>query len=93
MHHSEAHHGAEGEHSEQAEHSLEKHADTGTEASNGEGTAESAEGNTQDRPILDGSTEDYAELGEEVNPRYGQEDPGLIRHPETGEKTPTPEGF
>ncbi len=70
----------------------EVHEETATEASNGEGTASSPpKGGTQDRPILDGSTVDYGREGRIDNPRYGMEDPGLVRHPETGEKTPTPD--
>ncbi|RGE22067.1 hypothetical protein D1J51_05530 [Leucobacter sp. wl10] len=63
-----------------------------TEASNGAGTVHSPpHGGTLDHPILDGSTEDYGAEGAEVNPRYGEEDPALVRHPETGEETPTPD--
>ncbi|SJN09204.1 hypothetical protein FM113_05530 [Leucobacter sp. 7(1)] len=68
------------------------HHATRTEAPNGEGTAHPPrDGATQDRPILDGASEYYGDEAEEVNPRLGQEDPALIRHPETGEHTPTPE--
>lgn len=67
------------------------HPSSDSEASNGEGTVESPEGETLNHPILDGSTEDYGSEGREKNPRYGEEDPGLVRHPETGEKTPIPD--
>ena len=67
------------------------HGDSPSEAANGGGTAHSAHGDTLDHPILDGSTENYADEAAEQNPRLGMEDPGLIRHPETGEKTPTPD--
>lgn len=67
------------------------HDATESDASNGEGTVvDSPDGETLDHPVLDGSTVDYDEEGEDRNPRYGMEDPGLVRHPETGEKTPTP---
>ena len=70
----------------------EVHQATATEAANGEGTASSPpKGGTQNRPILDGSTVDYGREGRIDNPRYGMHDPGLVRHPETGEKTPTPD--
>ncbi|QAB17005.1 hypothetical protein Leucomu_02915 [Leucobacter muris] len=70
----------------------EVHEETATEASNGKGTAASPpKGGTQDRPILDGSTVDYGREAKADNPRYGMDDPGLVRHPETGEKTPTPD--
>ncbi|WP_053352743.1 hypothetical protein [Leucobacter musarum] len=62
------------------------------EASNGGGTVHDfGSGETLDHPVLDGSTEDYGSEGQEKNPRYGQENPELIRHPETGEETPTPD--
>ncbi|PRI12423.1 hypothetical protein [Leucobacter massiliensis] len=65
----------------------EPHPASQTEASNGEGTVSTpAEGHTLDHPVLDGSTEDYSGEGEEKNPRYGMEDPGLIRDTESGEK-------
>ena len=68
------------------------HPATDHEASNGAGTVGSfGEGETLDHPVLDGSTEDYGQEGREKNPRYGQENPELIRHPETGEETPTPD--
>ncbi|WP_336992646.1 hypothetical protein [Leucobacter sp. VD1] len=70
----------------------EVHQATATEAANGEGTASSPpKGGTQNRPILDGSTVDYGREGRIDNPRYGMHDPGLVRHPETREKTPTPD--
>ncbi|WP_449283471.1 hypothetical protein [Leucobacter sp.] len=70
----------------------EPHEATETEASNGEGTVSSpSEGETLDHPVLDGSTEDLGHDGKQQNPRYGMSDPGLIRHPETGEKTPIPD--
>lgn len=76
--------------SENEEHDV--HEATETEAQNGHGTASAPTGGeTQNRPILDGSTVDYGRAGSGVNPRYGEEDPGLVRHPETGEKTPTPD--
>lgn len=63
------------------------------EASNGAGTVGTpSEGETLDHPVLDGSTERYDEEGQEKNPRYGEDDPALIRHPETNEETaPTDE--
>lgn len=68
------------------------HGDSPLEAANGGGTvSHPAHGETLDHPILDGSTEQYLEDAEEQNPRLGMEDPALIRHPETGEKTPTPD--
>lgn len=76
--------------SEREQH--EPHDATETEASNGAGTvSEPPEGERLDHPVLDGSTEDYGHEGAQQNPRYGMEDPGLIRHPETGEKTPVPD--
>lgn len=67
------------------------HPATEHEAPNGAGTTGAMpHGATQDRPLLDGSSEYYVPEGEEKNPRYGEEDPGLVRHPETGHKTPTP---
>lgn len=75
------------------QHGHHRHPATEHEASNGAGTVSSPKGETLDHPVLDGSTEDYGLEGVEKNPRYGQEDPELVRHPETGEKTPTPEGY
>lgn len=70
----------------------EVHEATETEASNGMGTVGSPpKGGTQDRPLLDGATVDYGREGQIHNPRYGMEDPELVRHTETGEKTPTPD--
>ncbi|WP_053382960.1 hypothetical protein [Leucobacter celer] len=70
----------------------EPHEATETEAGNGEGTVSALpEGETQDRPVLDGSTDHLGHDGKQQNPRYGMSDPGLIRHPETGEKTPIPD--
>lgn len=68
------------------------HEATETEASNGMGTVtHSLRGETLDHPILDGSTEYYGDEGGVQNPRFGEKNPGLIRHPETGEETPTPD--
>lgn len=65
---------------------------TETQAPNGMGTVtKSPTGDTLDRPILDGATVDYGEEGRAKNPRYGQENPELIRDTETGEETPTPD--
>jgi len=63
------------------------------EASNGAGTVHTPlTGKTLDHPILDGSTEHPSvEESREKNARFGEEDPGLVRHPETGEKTPVPD--
>lgn len=73
-------------------HANVPHHATDTEAPNGEGTAHpQSTGETLNHPILDGATEDYSDGNEELNPRLGMEDPELIRHPETGEHTPTPE--
>lgn len=68
-----------------------KHDATETEASNGMGTADAPRGGaTQDRPILDGSTETY---DPNLNPRFGDRDPELVRDTETDETTITPEGY
>lgn len=70
----------------------EVHEATQFEASNGEGTLRrKPQGTRLNHPVLDGSTEYYGEAGREANPRFAQEDPGLVRHPETGEKTPVPD--
>lgn len=62
------------------------------DAGDGQGTVSGPPaGEVQDRPVLDGSTmSDEAERSVD-NPRRGMEDPGLVRHAETGEKTPTPD--
>lgn len=44
-------------------------------------------------PVLDGASEYYGAEREARDPRHGQDDPALIRHPETGEKTATPENL
>lgn len=71
----------------------EPHAANEHEASNGAGTVNTpSKGGTLDHPVLDGSTEHYTEdEAVEQNARHGEEDPGLVRHPETGEKTPVPD--
>ncbi|QBE48804.1 hypothetical protein [Leucobacter triazinivorans] len=82
-------------HHEQHEH----HAPNGrseqtgaTESDEASGVSSSGAGDEKmDRPILDGSTDDLGHDGQRQNPRYGMSDPGLIRHPETGEKTPIPD--
>ncbi|WP_427869431.1 hypothetical protein [Leucobacter luti] len=67
----------------------------GTEAAapNGEGTVHAPrEGETLNRPVLDGASEHYGNgAAEELDPRQGMDDPGLIRDTETGEKTPIPD--
>jgi hypothetical protein len=74
--------------------SHQTHHATDTEASNGEGTVDTpTEGETLDHPVLDGSTEYYGNEEGESDPRSGMSDPALIRHPETGEKSPTPEDY
>lgn len=42
---------------------------------------------TLDAPVMDGSTEEEAS---NVDPRKGQSDPALIRHPEKDDKTSAP---
>lgn len=70
------------------------HKATGRDAGTGQGTSSGPpDTETQDRPVLDGSTESDAAERETVNPRRGMEDPGLVRNTDTGEKTPTPEGY
>ncbi|KIP53384.1 hypothetical protein [Leucobacter komagatae] len=44
-------------------------------------------GETIDEPVMDGAGED-AEAG--VDPRKGQADPALIRHPDKGDKNAAP---
>ncbi|QIM18362.1 hypothetical protein G7066_06335 [Leucobacter coleopterorum] len=64
------------------------HGESETEAANGLGTVHhSPRGETLRHPILDGSTEHY---DEDVDPRFGMDNPELIRHTSTGEETPTP---
>lgn len=66
------------------------HADD-THASDGAGTVNTPlGGETLDHPILDGATEYYGQEEEGEDPRYGEEDPALIRHPETGKKSKSP---
>ncbi len=69
------------------------HGSSDRQASNGAGTVRTpSKGETLNHPVLDGSTENYGEEGQEKNPRYGEDDPALIRHPETGEEeAPTDE--
>lgn len=70
------------------------HPATDTEAANGQGTQDtSTSGETLDHPVLDGASEYYGAEREARDPRHGQDDPALIRHPETGEKTATPENL
>ncbi|WP_449279070.1 hypothetical protein [Leucobacter sp. GX24907] len=45
---------------------------------------------TLDAPVLDGADMSDEREREVDNERRGMSDPGLIRHPETGEKTPIP---
>lgn len=79
-------------HHEKNESNEAAETEAGTEAGDGQGTATSQpEGETLDHPVLDGSREDLGHDGKRQNPRYGMSDPGLIRHPETGEKTPIPD--
>lgn len=69
----------------------EPHEATEHDAGDGQGTVtESPSGETLDHPVLDGSTMSDEAEREVDNPRRGMSDPGLVRHPETGEKTPTP---
>lgn len=66
------------------------HTASDSEASNGMGTLHGAlRGESLKHPVLDGSTEYYAD--DDVDPRYGMDNPELIRHPSTGEETPTPD--
>ena len=59
------------------------------DAGTGQGTvSKHPEGETQDRPVLDGSTESAAAEASTDNPRRGMVDPGLIRHPERGKHDP-----
>lgn len=69
------------------------HAANEHEASNGAGTVSAPpRGETLDHPVLDGSTEHFSvEEAIDKNARFADEDPGLVRHPETGEKTPVPD--
>ncbi|WP_336658933.1 hypothetical protein [Leucobacter sp. USHLN153] len=69
------------------------HPGTEHEASNGGGTVSSysSSGGVLDHSVLDGSTEDYGLEGAEKNPRFGQENPELVRDTETGEETPIPD--
>ena len=41
----------------------------------------------QDEPVMDGATE---EMDSSADPRRGQSDPALIRHPEKGDKNTAP---
>ena len=67
------------------------HEATRFRASNGAGTVSGPPpGETQDRPILDGASEGESDRDVQ-NPRRGMENPELVRHPETGEETPTPD--
>ncbi len=45
------------------------------------------EGETLDKPVLDGAEEG---ADDSIDPRKGQEDPALIRHPSEGDKTIAP---
>ena len=45
------------------------------------------EGETLDKPVLDGAEE---AADDSIDPRKGQEDPALIRHPSEGDKTIAP---
>ena len=68
------------------------HGESAHEAANGQGTiSHSPHGDTLFFFNDTATTEIYTEDAEEQNPRLGMEDPALIRHPETGEKTPTPD--
>jgi len=59
------------------------HPATRYDAGNGQGTVHRwPQGATQDRPILDGSTQSAVAEREVENPWRGLEDPGLIRHPD-----------
>lgn len=73
---------------ENTPHKGDKH-DAGT----GQGTvSQSPEGETLERPVLDGSTEGKESEREVDNPWRGLEDPALIRHPDKGEKSENPYG-
>lgn len=74
-------------------HTNTPHHATDTTAPNGEGTAHPpTTGETLKHPVLDGASEFYGNAAEEeLDPRRGMEDPGLIRDTETGEKTPIPD--
>lgn len=51
--------------------------------------SEDLSGETLDEPVLDGAME-HSE--DDIDPRKGEEDPQLIRHPEIGKKTVAPYG-
>ena len=89
-----AHHNDQNEHTEHTEHHDVPHRATEHDAGTGQGTvSDLPEGVTQDRPVLDGSTESDAAERATVNPRRGMQDPGLVRNTDTGETTPTPEDY
>lgn len=74
-----------------SQHGDAPHEATRYESSDGRGTiSKLPSGDTQDRAVLDGASESTAAEKDVDNPRRGMSDPGLVRHPETGEKTPTP---
>lgn len=55
---------------------------------NGTYTGPDADEETIDEPVLDGANETNSPSD---NPRFGMDDPGLVRNTETGEKTPIPD--
>lgn len=67
------------------------HDNDATRASDGAGTVNTPlDGETLDHPILDGATEHYGQEEEAQDPRYGEADPVLIRHPDKGKKSKSP---
>lgn len=66
---------------------------TETDAGSGQGTVTGPpKGETQNRPILDGSTMSDEQEKEVEDPRKGMTDPALIRDIEHGKKTINPYG-
>lgn len=77
----------------QEEHHGEPREATDTDAGTGQGTSSGPpEGETQDRPVLDGSTLTDEEEKQVEDPRKGMSDPALIRDVESGKKTLNPYG-
>lgn len=71
----------------------EPHEATEDDAGSGQGTVSGPpEGETQDRPILDGSTMSDEEEEKVEDPRKGMTDPALIRDTESGKKSTNPYG-
>ncbi len=71
------------------EHHDQPHEADRFDAGTGQGTvSEHPDTPTQDRPVLDGSTESAESEASTPNARKGLEDPGLIRHPERQKHDP-----